>query len=135
MATQSSNSERACHQNFARLDEFVFLHARDGRYRGDLVGPGPASRSEQLVETVRVRSRISVCNDRAPASILGCVCNAPLDLVRVKRLRQLCEQSVQIHVRLGFFDRHRRSSSREMAPRKAPWFTAENKERFKTGYH
>src|SRR5580700_10238621 len=43
MATQSSNSERACHQNFARLDEFVFLHARDGRYRGDLVGPGPTS--------------------------------------------------------------------------------------------
>src|ERR1700726_888410 len=27
MATQSSNRERACHQNFARLDEFVFLHA------------------------------------------------------------------------------------------------------------
>jgi hypothetical protein len=54
--TQSSNRERACHQNFARLDEFVFLHARDGRYRGDLVGPGPASRSEQLVETVRVPS-------------------------------------------------------------------------------
>jgi hypothetical protein len=40
------------------------------------------------------------------------VCNAPLDLIRVKRLRQLCEQSVQIRVRLGFFDRHRRSSSK-----------------------
>jgi hypothetical protein len=59
MATQSSNRESACHENFTCVYEFVFLQSRYGRNSGDLVGSGPAGWREQLVETVGVRSRSS----------------------------------------------------------------------------
>ena len=54
--------------------------------------PRPAGRSEQLVQTVRVRTRIGVCQHLPPesrpvsAANLGCVRHPPLDLGSVKWL-------------------------------------------------
>jgi hypothetical protein len=60
-----------------------------------------------LVEAICARSRISICNDRATIAIPVRVGDPPLDLGRIKGLRQLGKQSFDLWVGLYFFGRHR----------------------------
>src|ERR1700740_1557314 len=99
VASDTADGHGAGHQHLPRLDGLVFLQPDYRRDGVDCILPGPATRSDNFVQPVRISTRISVRCDAALGAVAACCRNKPFHVLRRKRLFKT-QQSLRIVLRL-----------------------------------